>query len=258
MFHENQGPRGIVLSPKASFILGLVGGVLVLCTIGFVILLSIFLRAGGSAGPKAGAYGEPVPSLAPTPSAPSAPAPVGTVKPISKDDHVRGDAKAEVTLYEWSDFECPFCKRFHPTMTQLMSEYKGKVRWVYRHFPLSFHQNAQKEAEASECANELGGNDAFWKYTDKIFERTNSGGTGIALTDLAPIAKEIGLDEGKFQKCLDSGKYAAHVTQDMNDGSSAGVTGTPGTIIVGKDGTSQLVPGAVPYDQLKAMVDSAL
>jgi protein-disulfide isomerase len=143
-------------------------------------------------------------------------------------------------------------------MQQLMTDYGGKVAWVYRQYPLSFHQNAEKEAEASECAAELGGNDAFWKFADKIFERTTSNGTGFALDALGPLAKEIGLDQTKFQKCLDSGKYAQLVQQEENDGQTAGVTGTPGNIVWTKDGKAQLVEGAVPLSALKSVIDPLL
>ena len=105
------------------------------------------------------------------------------MRAITKDDHVRGNPNAPVKIVEYSDTECPFCKRFHPTMNQIMGEYgkNGKVAWVYRHFPIdSLHPiKARKEAEATECANELGGNDKFWAYLDRIYEilshRYNSG-----------------------------------------------------------------------------------
>jgi protein-disulfide isomerase len=143
-------------------------------------------------------------------------------------------------------------------MLQVMNDYKGKVRWVFRHFPLGFHANAQKEAEATECANEVGGNDAFWAYADKLFERTSGNGTGFALDALIPLAKELGLNENKFKSCLDSGKYAKHVQDEMNTGAAAGVSGTPGTFLVGKDGKSQLISGALPYASIKAALDTEL
>lgn len=143
-------------------------------------------------------------------------------------------------------------------MQQVMKEYGDRVAWVYRHYPLPFHANAPKEAEASECAAELGGNDAFWKYTDAIYERTTSNGTGFALDKLTPLAKELGLNEAKFKQCLDSGKYAKHVQEDMAGGSAAGVSGTPGTIIVAKNGKKDLIGGALPYEQVKSMIDAVL
>lgn len=209
----------------------------------------------GTAQQAAQAPDEPLqpPSLPPAP-----PAPVPPVNPQA--DHIRGDVnKATVAVIEYSDFECPFCKRVHPTYKQIMRDYGDKVVWVYRHFPLSFHVNAAKEAEASDCAAELGGNDAFWKYTDKIFERTTSGGTGIALDQLVPLAKEIGLSEAKFKSCLDGGKYAQHVKDDMSGGEQAGVDGTPGNFIVNlKTKKSQKVSGAQPFESFKRAIDAAL
>ncbi len=181
------------------------------------------------------------------------------VKKLQKDDHVRGDRNSRVLLIEYSDYECPFCKRFHPTTQQILDTYKGKVALVYRHYPLPFHANAQKEAEASECINELGGNDAFWKYTDAIYERTTSNGTGFALDKLGPLAKEVGVDQTKFQNCLDSGKYADHIKKDFDEGAKAGVSGTPGNILLDtKTGKTKLIPGAVPFDNFKTEIDSML
>lgn len=253
----NQRSAFANLPPKTLFIGGIIAGILILCTIGFFVLLSVFLKGGVSGKTVLNSGGAPSP-VAAAARPPAAQAPTGTVPPVTKDDHVRGDKNAKLTWIEYSDFECPFCKRFHPSMLQMVDEYKGKVKWVYRHFPLSFHANAQKEAEASDCAAELGGNDAFWKYTDAIFERTTANGTGFALSALAPLAKELGLNEKKFQDCLDSGKYAQHVRDDMAGGSAAGVNGTPGSFLIGKDGQAQLVSGALPYEQIKALLDAAL
>ncbi len=181
------------------------------------------------------------------------------VPKVTKDDRVRGDRNARLALIEYSDIECPFCKRFHPTAQQVIDTYKGKVMWVYRHYPLSFHANAQKEAEASECAYELGGNDAFWKYVDTIYERTTSNGTGFALDGLVPLAKEQGLDEVKFKSCLDSGRHASLIKEQQDGGTKAGVTGTPGNIILDtKTGATRLIPGAVPFEQVKTAIDEML
>lgn len=177
---------------------------------------------------------------------------------VTDKDHIRGSKDADVVLVEYSDLECPFCKRFHPTMQQVMQEYGNKVAWVYRQYPLSFHQNAQKEAEASECVNELGGNDAFWSFIDKIFEKTTSNGTGFALDQLGPLAAEIGIDQSQFQQCLDSGRYAKHVQEDEAGGVKTGVQGTPGTIIVAKNGKKDFANGALPFDQIKQQIDALL
>ena len=139
-----------------------------------------------------------------------------------------------------------------------MKEYGDKIKWVYRHYPLSFHANAQKEAEATECAGKLGGNEAFWKYTDAIFEKTTSNGTGFALDQLVPLAKEQGLNESALRTCLDSGEFAQKVKDQMARGTEEGVTGTPGTIIIDGKGNTQLVPGALPFEQVKPMIETAL
>lgn len=214
---------------------------------------------------RGGLIAAPVPSGANQPAAvvsPIAPPPVQEAKDVpkvTKDDHVRGDRNAQIALIEYSDLECPFCKSVHPTITQVLDIYKSQVMWVYRHYPLSFHANAQKEAEAAECAGELGGSDAFWKYVDTIYERTTSNGTGFALDKLVPLAVEIGLNEEKFKSCLDSGKYEKRVKDDMNGGSLAGVTGTPGNILLDtRTGKTRLIPGAVPMASFKSAIDEML
>jgi len=255
MEEQSKSSGGITLSPKASFALGLIGGILVLCTAGFFILLSLMLKGG--TGLSFGAAGAPSPSVAAAvPSAAdTAPAPdvVGDVKAVTAEDHVRGPANAELTLIEYSDFQCPFCSRFHPTMEQLMNDpaYKNKIKWVYRHFPLSFHPNALPAANAAECASEQG---KFWEYADGLFAAQDSESDAF----YGQLADKLGLNRSKFDSCYSSKKYNARITADQTSGSTAGVNGTPGTIIINKNGDKQLVPGAVPYEQLKAMVDQAL
>ncbi|KKQ52357.1 hypothetical protein A2865_00295 [Candidatus Woesebacteria bacterium RIFCSPHIGHO2_01_FULL_39_17] len=181
------------------------------------------------------------------------------VDKLRQDDHIRGDKNARMLLIEYSDLECPFCKRFHPTAQQLVDEYNGQVVWVYRHFPLDqIHQKADKEAEAVECAYELAGNDGFWKLTDKIFEVTPSN-NGLNLDDLPKLAGEVGLNQGAFKTCLDSGKMAQHVEADFQNGAKAGVTGTPGNILLDtKTGKTKLIPGALPFENFKTEIDNML
>jgi len=181
------------------------------------------------------------------------------VKPVSERDHVRGDRSARIALIEYSDLECPFCKSFHPTVQQIVDAYDGQVMWVYRHFPLDqIHTKADKEAEAVECANELAGNDGFWALLDKIFEVTPSN-NGLNLDDLPGLASEVGIGEDAFKECLDSGKYAQRVEDDYQGGIDAGITGTPGNILLDtKTGETILIPGALPFEQVKQSIDSLL
>jgi len=132
------------------------------------------------------------------------------------------------------------------------------VNWVYRHFPLNFHNpGAQKQAEASECAGELGGNDAFWQYTDLIYERTRSNGKGFPIDKLAPLAVEIGLDQEAFKQCLNSEKYKRKVLQQMANGQAGGVTGTPGNFIRhNATGATIAVHGAQRLRALKQALES--
>lgn len=258
------------LPPKTAFWSGAVIGLLAAMAVGFLFTLPVILRGsgGGSEGPDdviAAAPTTPPPpgQVAAAGNQPETLPPARQVKPVTKADHIKGDlAKAKVFLIEYSDIECPFCKRFHPTMEQAVQTYGKDVAWIFRHFPLSFHANAQKEAEASECAAELGGNTAFWKYLDTMFDRTTSGGTGFALDQLGPLAQEIGLSPTKFQQCLDSGKYAAKVRKDLDEGQAAGITGTPGTVLLTRSGETAIVSGAVPFDNdprsLKSAIDAFL
>lgn len=242
---------------RTSFVFGLVSGIAAISLLTSAGLLGTGAFAQ-SAGTTTGAVAIAEAQPAAAGAAAKTKATTGKVPEVTDDDHIRGNKDAKVTFIEYSDFECPFCKRFEPTMQQMEAEYGDDVRIVYRHYPLSFHANAQKEAEATECANDLGGNDAFWEYHDAILDRTTSGGTGFALDDLVPLAKELGLDESKFQDCLDTGKYAQHVKDDMAGGAAAGVTGTPGSILIDAAGNSQLLSGAVPFATIKSALDAAL
>jgi len=148
---------------------------------------------------------------------------------ISDSDHVRGNPDAPVKIVEYSDTECPFCKRFHSTMQEVMNEYgkDGKVAWVYRHFPLDqLHSKARKEAVALECANEQGGNDKFWSYTDRLYEITPAN-NGLDPAELPKIAQYVGLDVTKFNTCLASGKFDQHIEADVQNATATGGNGTP-------------------------------
>lgn len=178
--------------------------------------------------------------------------PTGTVPPVTDSDHVRGNRNADIVLIEYSDFQCPYCKKFHPTAKQIIDNYGGKVSWVYRHLPLSFHEpDASKKAIASECVAEQGGDDAFWKFTDSMYADQTA--------DITKTAVAAGVNQAKFQACLDSGKYDALIEQQKKDAAALGVNGTPGNIIYNvKTGESKMLPGAYPFESFKEIIDAMI
>jgi len=175
----------------------------------------------------------------------------------NEDDHILGNRNALISIIEYSDFECPFCKRFSPTTKQAIEANPDIVNHVFRHFPLGFHDPlATKQAIASECVADIGGNDKFWQYHDKIFEKTDSNGKGMEVSELTTLADEIGVNTNEFQACLDSEKFLAEVQADIKSGTDAGVTGTPGNIIRNnKTGEVRFLPGAYPIEAVQAAID---
>lgn len=174
------------------------------------------------------------------------------IKKPNTSEHWNGVKNARFVWVEYADMECPYCKNIHPDLTKLLNVYSGKLAWVFRHFPLQFHPKAQKSAEASECANELGGSDAFWQMTNLIFEKMPD----LELSQLSSLASQIGLGEQQFSQCLDSGKFEKKVKDQLNEGTKAGVQATPtGVIYDLKTGKTLLIEGAVPYDGLKQSLD---
>jgi len=206
---------------------------------------------------------------------------------ITVTDHSLGNPEADIAMVEFSDTECPFCKNFHNTLKSIIADYgsSGKVSWIYRHFPLiQLHPKAPKEAESTECVNDLGGNSAFWKYLDSIFEVTPSN-NGLDEAQLPILAKKAGVDQKAFETCLSSGKNKDKVDTDYNEALTAGGRGTPFTILILKkkmdddknatittlasqfppdtitisdDGTKIAISGALPLDLMKSIIDTLL
>jgi len=193
----------------------------------------------------------------PDPSAGDAPVKVDDPDSlVESDDPVLGKADAPVTIVEFSDFQCPFCRRFWAdTYTQLKEEYidTGKARLVFRDYPLPFHEAATPSALAANCANEQG---KFWQYHDKMFieqEKQGQGTVSYGVTELKAWAQQIGLNMTQFNQCLDSKKYADEVEADTTAGSANGVSGTPSFFVNG-----QLLVGAQPFASFKALIDAEL
>lgn len=159
----------------------------------------------------------------------------------------KGPAGAPVTIVEFSDFECPFCGGLFPTLKQVEKEYGDKVRVVYRQFPLTnIHPYAQKAAEASLCANDQ---KHFWEFHDSMFGNQRE----LSIADLKQRAVDMKLDTAAFNQCLDSGKHAAAVQKDVEEGARAGVTGTPALFINGR-----LLSGNQPLNGIKELIDDEL
>jgi protein-disulfide isomerase len=158
----------------------------------------------------------------------------------------RGPASAPVTLVEFSDFQCPYCKRLGPTLKQLEERYEGKVRFVFRNFPLGNHADAAKAAEAGACAHDQG---RFWDMRNALFEQQQS----LKPADLRRIATDLELDMDAFNDCLDSEKHASLIQRDIEQGGRYGVRSTPTLFINGR-----LLKGAQPLNELVAVVEEEL
>lgn len=218
---------------------------------GGLIALAIYFGGSGGGSATNNAVAVQTPAVA-TP----APIAIGDIRPVGAEDHVRGPENAKVTVIEYSDLECPFCKRFHPTMQQLVEEYPNDVRWVYRHFPLDqLHAQAREEALATECAGEQG---KFWEFTDLIYETTPSN-DGLDLDSLPDLAQQAGVANiAQFTSCVESKKYADKVDADIADAQAAGGRGTPYSIVLGPNGEKEPINGAQPYASVKALVEKYL
>ncbi len=175
--------------------------------------------------------------------------PLANFSKVKDDDHIMGKSGAPITFVLYSDTECPFCKNFHFTMQRVMAEYGDKVAWVYRHAPIDqLHTKARTEAEATECAADLGGNGKFWEYLNRLMEITPSN-DGLDGSKLSEIATYVGLDAKKFNECLASEKYKGKVQTQLDESVAAGMQGTPYSIIVLNGTPKYTIPGAVPFDE---------
>lgn len=231
---------------KTSFVFGLILGIGAMSLIALVAVLAFLVKGDtlklGNAAVGAIAAAPAVNPDTYVPDAPTGPVDIA----ITDKDHIRGNKDAKVTLVEFSDFECPFCSRHEPTMTQALAEYKDNIRVIYKHFPLeSIHPQARPAAEASECAAEQG---KFWEFHDELFANQDK----LDSSYYGEIAKQLGLDTNKFNSCVTAGKGKAKVDADYQQGIQAGVQGTPQTFVNGVG-----VSGAIPYASLKTQIDAA-
>lgn len=184
----------------------------------------------------------------------------GNLEKVNAKDYTQGNSQAEITLIEYSDFECPSCQRMHPIFQKIIKMYGKDIRFVQRMFPLPQNKNAEKEAEAVLCAGKIGGENLYWKYGDEIFKRTNGteGGEGFTLNALTPLSKELGLDDKAFSSCLNIKKMVQEVDREKQSGEAAGVSQLPALFIVDKQNKTMLITGEQSLQTLQVILSYAM
>jgi protein-disulfide isomerase len=217
-------------SPKTNFFLGILVGVAIISVAGFGFLA---LSNGDKdtkqvAGEQDNLNGE---------------AKVVEME-ITKNDHVLGNPNAPIKIFEFSDFQCPYCQKFHEVMHKVIEERGDEVAWVFKQFPIASHPLGMPGAMATECAGEQG---KFWEMSDKIFDNFDTN----TADSFAVYAEELGLNVDQYNSCVENEKYKEKIVNDYNLGAESGVRGTPSSFVNG-----QLLPGAVPFENMQEIIDS--
>lgn len=232
----------------------LIPGAIVLA--GILISGAVFLGTAGK-GQQLAQKNQPTIPTQPTEATDT----TSAVNAVTKDDHIKGNPDASIKIVEYSDFECPFCQRFHNTMNDIMKTYgdTGDIAWVFRQFPLDqLHPvKARAVAVASECANDQGGNNAFWKFTDRYYELTLTNNRTDIETVIPQIVKEIGLNAGTFDTCFKSGKFDSRIEADSANAVATGGRGTPWSIIIAPNGKTFPLNGAQPQSAIEQLIEIA-
>ena len=179
--------------------------------------------------------------------------------PLASEDvpegkNIYGNINARFTMVEFSDLECPFCKRFHDTPKKIVEASKGMVNWQWKHLPLDFHNPAAKrQSIAAECVREQKGNKAFWVFLDDVFNKSRGNGQGVE--DLASLVAGVGANVTEAQKCISNGSYNDKIAEDIKQATNNGINGTPATFIVDNStGRTQLLGGAQPPQAIMAVI----
>lgn len=187
----------------------------------------------------------------------AAPAPTASanVPAPNASDHITGSLNAPIVLIEYSDFQCPFCQMIHPTLRRIVSESNGQIAWIMREYPLyQIHQSALPSANAAECIADQLGSDGFFKFADAVFADQDK----MSDAFYSQIAQVLGANSATYNACVSSKKFASRITQETTDAQNSGGNGTPYTIIVNtKTGKQYPISGALPYDQIMAVINQA-
>lgn len=176
------------------------------------------------------------------------------LKAPNEMDFRKGNPKSQITIVEYSDLDCPFCKKVNPILTNILTKYDGKVSLVYRQFPLSIHPYSEQKSLTALCIGDLYGNDGFWKYSSYILADDESGNKNNALE----VAKELGFDQQKLQSCISSDKANGILVQQMTDADAAGLQGTPFFLIYNGQDFVTTMDGAQPQANFETIINSVL
>lgn len=180
----------------------------------------------------------------------------GLVKPVTESDHIRGNIGAPIKIVEYSDFDCPYCARFHETMKLIIDKYSGdKVAWVYRHFPLN--DQSKVVAQASECIAESAGNDAFWKFADEYYKLRRAGDRTASTELISKLSPQVGLTQAKLDTCLSESRHSGVINAHQANGSETGGQGTPWAILIGPSGKTYPINGAIPLEMIEQIISQA-
>ena len=217
---------------------------------GLIAVAIYFSGMGGNSAP-----------INPNVQAPTAPGQVAkaNIRPVDETDFIKGNPNAPIVIVEYSDYDCPFCKNFHETMNQIMNEYgvTGKVAWVYRQLPLTqLHPNAAQISEAALCVGKVAGNDAFWTFSDLIFEERNIN-EATNITKIPDYATRAGAEKAAFQTCLDGQEQEAIVKASVAEGAALGINGTPSSFVLVGNQQAE-INGAQPYEVVKNIIDNLI
>ena len=222
-----------------------------------IVIAGIFVGAGLYFG---GGSTPAQPAGVPTNPVPTAEVDnTGKVNPVVEGENIKGSISAPIKIVEYSDFDCPFCSRFHDVMNAVTDKYSGdEVAWVYRQFPLEqLHPSAPAVALASECVAKIGGNDAFWSFADGYFGAKGSGDNTPVNQLIPKLVLEAGVDAATFTKCFDNQELADDVQEDMDNAIETGGRGTPWSIIIGPTGKTYPINGALPQSAVEQLIELA-
>ncbi len=200
----------------------------------------------------------------PTAGVPSAQAPVevdntNKIDPVTAADHIRGNLNAPIKIVEFSDFDCPFCTRFHGVMQNIVKKYSGdEVAWVYRQFPLEqLHPQSPAVSAASECVAELKGNEAFWDFADNYMAARGAGDKTEHSELIAKLILKAGIDKKALSDCLTKGNNNESIQADADDAVETGGQGTPWSVLIGPTGKTYPINGSLPQSAIEQMIELA-